>query len=209
MDEWEAADLKENYMVVNSTTQTVQHGGGTLEILPGLVKKVIRNKCWRKMLWGDELIEYSSFEECVTADMPRGMGTTIQRLRDLCRSDSDAIKAIDGVLQRPAGAPVGNTNAVKDKETNVDNVNDCIERPTGNSREAGLRRLKKDRPDLYDAVGKSMTVNAAAVKAGFRVNPIQLNPTDPVKAVAQLNKALSEGRITREWWDNLCSNRPG
>ncbi len=57
------------------------------------------------------------------------------------------VKLIDSVLQGPAS---GNNNPFVCKgvpeETNVDNLNNRIEveRPTGNSRAAGLRGLRTD-----------------------------------------------------------------
>jgi hypothetical protein len=133
------------------------------------------------------------------------MDTTIQSIQDLCQHDLDAIKAIDVALKRPAG---GNNNPHgckgKPEVINFDNVkDDSVLAPTGNSRAAGLRRLKKDRPDLYEQVGESMTVNEAMVKAGFRVTPIQLNPTDPIKAAQTILKAIDSGKITREFWNEV------
>ncbi len=94
----------------------------------------------------------------------------------------------DQALQRPAGGQPDNNNRAKDK-TNINNVNNRTERPTGNSREAGLRRLRKDRPDLLEEVvtGKK-TTNAAVIEAGFWITPIQINPVDPEKAVKSLIK---------------------
>ena len=84
-----------------------------------------------------------------------------------CQHGSDAIKLIDEVLQRPVGNPTGN-NQHKKEIGAVNNVNNAsIERPTGRSRAAGLRRLRKDRPDLYEEVGKTKTVNQAMVEAGL------------------------------------------
>lgn len=69
------------------------------------------------------------------------------------------------------GAPVGNTNAAKeDEETKVSIGNDCLtKKPVGNMAAAGLRRLRKDRPDLHERVlAGEVSVNAACIEAGFR-----------------------------------------
>jgi hypothetical protein len=55
----------------------------------------------------------------------------------------------------------------------VDNINSSspeeTERPSGTSREAALRRLRKDRPDLHERViARELTPHAAMVEAGFR-----------------------------------------
>jgi hypothetical protein len=59
--------------------------------------------------------------------------------------------------RRAAGAPQGNQNAAKERETIFDtikdDVKDCPElAPTGNSVKAALRRLRKDRSDLHEQV---------------------------------------------------------
>jgi hypothetical protein len=87
--------------------------------------------------------------------MPEGVGTTIQRLMDLYQHDNEAQIAITGALQRPAGGnnnPTGR-NQYEKKEVNFDNIqDDQTKAPTGTSRAAGLRTLRKNRPDLLDKV---------------------------------------------------------
>ena len=71
----------------------------------------------------------------------------------LCEKDTEAQRMIEGELKRGPGAPEGNTNnrySSKEEDTIVNNVNSCIERPMGNSKRAGIRKLEKDRPDLID-----------------------------------------------------------
>jgi len=42
-------------------------------------------------------------------------------------------------------------------------------RPSGNSQESALRRLRKDRPDLHELVlNGERSAHAAAIEAGFR-----------------------------------------
>jgi hypothetical protein len=54
----------------------------------------------------------------------------------------------------------------------VDNVNEVIGRPDGNTRAYTLTRLQKDNPEIYEEVkaGK-LTANAGAIKAGWRKTP--------------------------------------
>lgn len=57
----------------------------------------------------------------------------------------------------------------------------------GTSREAGLRRLRKDRPDLHiEVVAGRLSTHAAMVRAGFRKRKISI----PVGAPADTAKAL-------------------
>jgi hypothetical protein len=51
----------------------------------------------------------------------------------------------------------------------VDNIHGNNERPSGTSRQAAVRRLRKDRPDLLEKVkAGELSANAAAIEAGFR-----------------------------------------
>ena len=86
-------------------------------------------------------------------------------------------------MRQEPGAPEGNRNALKGKTT-FDNAQSCFEpeRSAGTSRRAGLRRLEKHRPDLYEAyLGGRVSVNAAMVEAGFRPRTVTV-PLDPVRA---------------------------
>ena len=61
---------------------------------------------------------------------------TVKDLQDVFHDDAEVIDWLDRVEQRPAHIKVGD----------VDNVHI---RPTGTSKESGLRRLRKDRDDLH------------------------------------------------------------
>ena len=68
-------------------------------------------------------------------------------------------------------------------------------RPAGNSRLAGLRRLRLHRPDLLELVlSKEMTVNQAMIKAGFRKKRIMVYAeVEPV--VAKLKKEFNDEQL--------------
>ena len=70
-------------------------------------------------------------------------------------------------------------------------------RPSGNSREAALRRLAKDRPDLLAEVEAGrLSAHGAMVKAGFRPRAVSV----PVGAVARAAGVLArnfQGDATR------------
>lgn len=69
------------------------------------------------------------------------------------------ILEISRPIQWKPGAPLKNKNASK---TILYNIQDSFKAPTGTSRQAGLRRLRKDRPDLLQQVlDKGLTVNEA------------------------------------------------
>ena len=105
--------------------------------------------------------------------MKLGKGTTVDHLKRICRDDAQVLDMIDELLQRPAGGQPGNQNAKGEEKTICDNVPGRSSpeplAPTGNSREKGLRRRRKDRPDLHARVlAGELSVHRAMVLAGFR-----------------------------------------
>jgi len=104
---------------------------------------------------------------------------TLAQLRDLFHNDAEVTNLLDVATQRKAGRP----------ET-VDNVNDK-EKPDGNSKAAGLRRLRKDRPDLHQRVmSGDMTTHAAMREAGFRKPSITLQANNPSHAAERIREVL-------------------
>jgi hypothetical protein len=87
-----------------------------------------------------------------------GLGESLDLIKRLCRDDPAALDAIDRVTARGPGNPEpSGHNQHTEKEVIDDNVNNCQgdrASPTGNSRAAALRRLRKDRPDLHEQVLK-------------------------------------------------------
>ena len=104
--------------------------------------------------------------------MPDGYGTSIATLKRICRDSPEALDAIDrACLRKPGGTNnASGVNQHSDSEVIVDNIhNDRQERPSGTSRDAAIRRLRKDRPDLHEKVlREQITPHAAMIEAGFR-----------------------------------------
>jgi hypothetical protein len=122
--------------------------------------------CWRRRLvpQTQEVKSFGRFEEFVTAPLPEGLGADLRTLKNLCRDDPEALDLIDRETQSPPHVHRGG---------DVDNVN---VRPMGNSRDAALRRLGKDRPDLHKRVlAQELSAHAAMVEAGFRKAPTPLD----------------------------------
>lgn len=140
------------------------------------------------MLWQDRIIRrtgdrvtFAHFSEFVCADPPAGLGTDVAMLPRLCGDDAEAIDLIDQATKNPAHVHTHD----------VDNVH---VKPDGNSAQAALRRLRKDRPDLHDRVLAGDLSPHAAVEANFRTRTITV-PLDPEKlAGAVAGNAGGSGR---------------
>jgi hypothetical protein len=76
-----------------------------------------------------------------------------RRAGRLCTDDPEAAALLEEALLVKQGNPTGHNQYTED--TGIDNnVNNSIDRnsPVGNTRAAGLRRLRKDRPDLHERI---------------------------------------------------------
>ena len=139
-----------------------------LESLPGFILAIVKEKLWKRV-WlqpNGRVVEFDSFEEYLTTKTPNGLGATVQGIKDICRNNVEALDAIDAALQQPVGT---NQHSESEQEA-VNNVNSHEpKRPAGNSRDAALRRLRSQRPDLHKRVlDGDCSAHAAMMEAGFR-----------------------------------------
>jgi len=190
--------------MVDVLRNAISHGGGYLEGLPSALRKILDRKIWARRIdcHLEQEVTFNSFTEFVTAPPMRGLNTTVEALRRLCRACDDpvALDLLDQACQMPRGGennPAGRNQFTKliEEEVKVNVPIGDIDLPTkkpkreqdrGNGREAALRRLRKSRPDLHERVlRKELTPHAAMVEAGFRQKKIQV-PTDNVEAAMKI-----------------------
>lgn len=138
----------------------------SLDQVPSIIKSIIRDGMWRRRFERrlNKEVEFDSFAAFVNTPALEGLGYDYDTVKRICAIDPEALDAIDRAMQRKPGK----TWDSRTQENTVDNINNNT-RPDGTSRAAGLRRLRKDRPDLHQQViDGELSVNAACVKAGFR-----------------------------------------
>lgn len=122
------------------------------------------------------------WEVFCTTPQPHGLGYSpevidaiIAERKTIAQRDAE-----DQRRQRTPGRPSKTDN----------NVNNSTGRPEGNTAEQGLRRLRKDRPDLHQRVlAGELTVHGAMVLAGFRTKTITV-PAEPRSLAAALLRQL-------------------
>ena len=118
-------------------------------------------------------VAYSTFEEY----LEKWCQFTLDELRDLFCRDIEIANLLDIACQQKVGK----------RHLNIDNINN-IKVPDGTSKDAGLRRLRKDRNDLHQQVmSGEKSVNAAMVEAGFRKPAITLQSSNPVRAAETIH----------------------
>jgi hypothetical protein len=163
----------------------MEWGGRHLETIPALVVEIVRDDVWRafnvvKPLGGNTLRTFDRFEQFV-AD-PDGLETDLQTLKNLCRDHRDAETAIDAATKHGAGNPTG---ANQYQSGTVDNIHDST-RPDGTSRQAALRKLRRDAPALHARVlAGELSAHAAMVAAGYRPETFTV-PADPERIAQAL-----------------------
>jgi hypothetical protein len=153
------------------------------------LKSILENESWREFFDEERwcIYRHQSFESFVTSPKPDGLAESLENIRDLIGADVALLDLLDRAVQKPGHRPASVT---------LDNIQGSKEAfPSGTSSRAGLRRLRKDRPDLHRRVLEDgLSVNAACVEAGFRHRTVTV-PLDPVRAVQTLARRFS----AEEW----------
>lgn len=165
---------KEAWQIANALQKSMAEGEHGLAAVPKLVVKVVSEELWREIYCEPikQTVKFKSFVEFVTSGLPEGLGATVRLLKNLCADNPAALDAIDMATANQPGNATGNN-----QHGTVDIVNiSTSSRPTGNSHDAALRRLRKDRPDLHKRViDGEISAHGAMVEAGFRKRPDPLN----------------------------------
>ena len=164
--------------LVEALGSAVFHGGSALGDVPALLKRVLETGAWREFETPThETVKYDRFAAFVLTPPTRGLGANVDLIRRIVGDDLEAVSLLDAAMQNPVG-----TNQ------HVDNVNALDDRPTGNTSDSALRRLRKDRPDLHARVlAGELSPHAAMIEAGFRRRTLTV-PVDDVNQLAETLK---------------------
>jgi len=175
--------LAQNEILCRDLAMALEKGEGGLRQVPMLVKLILEKDSWRERRIGNSrkrVVRFERFEDFVREKPLEGLGEDPALLLKVVRASGDveAETLLDAALKRPAGRPKGRAEI-------VDIINDS--RPTGTSRDAALRRLRKDAPELHErVVAGEVTPHRAMVLAGFRKEPSPLERAK--KAVLRLSE---------------------
>ena len=158
----------ENEQVCHSAEGAFRHGGETLSSFPGLLRKIIENRCWeRRQIRTGEVVEFGSLAELITAKPLAGWGWPEDVFGKIEAVIKDEPEVLEAYKEEMTGDHGGNRRSeeVKIKPNNV-----RLDSPThGNSKAYTLSRLKKHHRELFDRVcAGELSANAAAIEAGFR-----------------------------------------
>lgn len=214
-------DLQDNWRIVRATGEALKYGSDGLKaVLLGL-SRLIDEEPWREYVYADgSVVRFSSFAKFVTS--PKGLNTSPAQIKSLIASDIELLDLFDQALgsqqgQRndlvtvraperihaitpPITAPVdGPSTADAEEETNfVDNINEVPPaRPTGTSRQAALRRLRKDAPEYHaKVIAGEISANKAMIDSGLRSPPpkVRVQKTASLPEIA----AVLRSQLTKD-----------
>lgn len=180
--------LKANAGLVETLSSSIRNGGGMLGNVPGMIKRLLQEGAWREFeTQRGEVVRPESFTEFVTARPLKGIGSSIEQLKDICRSDDEVLQLIEEATKRPHGGD----HVTPQAKSKMNNIH-LAPTPQGTSSGATLRTLGKRDPDLLKQVvqGK-LTPNKAMVQAGYRKHKVQVVPAEPEQVARTLHKHMS------------------
>jgi hypothetical protein len=158
-----ADPLLDNGQTVEALADALRSGKSGLTNVPGLVKVVIRDRCWAERAVGADhrRVAYQDFVRFVTDAPLEGLGTDVQTLERLCADDVEAIRLIAEAKVQPVGGDRMTTHSIR---------RDGDAAPSyGTTAEYAIRVLANQFPELYEEVKAGrMSPHRAAVQAGIR-----------------------------------------
>ncbi|MEU8642293.1 hypothetical protein AB0C91_10280 [Streptomyces sp. NPDC048674] len=181
-----ARSPKANAVLVQALGSGIRSTGNGLADLPALLRRVMEEEAWRSFITPrGELVEHDRFIDFVTTPPTAGLGATVELMRKIVADDAVAADLLDEALRAQHGGD----------RSKLDNIQ-LAGHPSGTSREAGLRRLRKDRPDLHaEVLAGALSTHAAMVKAGFRRRKISIPVSTPADAAKALRRNLEPEQI--------------
>lgn len=214
--------LTRKRQTIDSLQRSLNEGEHGLNAVPGLMRQILQDRMWVSFpvdLGGELDPEYmpGTFNNFVVSQPPRGLGSTVDLLKRICHEDKDVLDMIDREIQGKVGAPPSydQDNLISDEIVyNIHNskpsVNGAIERPTGTSESAGLRRLRKvlsnaksnNQPERAEKVERvrrkifnnEMSVHAALIELKLRT-PTFTIPVHTERAARAIKKRFTPVQI--------------
>lgn len=182
----------ERDVVVGALQYSLTEGSFGLSNVPGLVRRVIDEDCWRERVVrarDNQIATFSSFEEFMTASPPRGLQTNLKILKRLCADDQKAMAAIAKVTARRNGGDRGN-QYTGGRTSNRSSASQG--QAYGTTAIYAIRRLQKSRPDLQERVlAGELSPSQAMEQAGFRPPTATIRLDDPASAARTIRKKMA------------------
>jgi hypothetical protein len=169
--------------MVSALHSAVQGSSFTLDAVPGLLKRVIKENLWQAhQLPRSHLVEsHPTFLDFTK----KALSMSIESLEKLCRDDAEALVLLREVTTNPNHRPISNNTVI------------TSDNKQGNSKAYSLDRLKRDRPDLFaKVISNELSANSAMIQAGLRRQQFTVL-RDPDKAAKTIKRHFSESECKR------------
>jgi hypothetical protein len=200
-------ELANNGMQVQGLQKLLTGSETNLSVLSRVIKSLQNSNAWCAFSfhkYPDQVFRWSAadFRKFIEADRPSGCQTPLYVLERMLR-ETDAWESFLELTRGTPGNPTGANqyNGGKYDSIILSSVEPSKKPPCGTSVSYALRRLSKNRPDLYEQVkAQELSANAAMIQAGFKDKTITV-PIDVKKAakvlvrnfdVAELLAAIDE-----------------
>jgi hypothetical protein len=195
--------LRARGSVVDALSSALDRGGHGLSNVPVLLHRLLVEESWREFeTVRGEQVRYERFADFVATPPLKGLGANLKLVRRIIEAEPDekvrarTLDLLDAVTQESHG---GDRHSESFKLHNIQlegegNEGEANERkaPSGTSREAGLRRLRKDRPDLHaEVLAGALSTHAAMVQAGFWRKKITIPVDTPENTALALRRNLT------------------
>lgn len=185
-----------NAALVEALGSALREGEHGLKHGPTLLVRVLREESWRSFVTQrGERVHHERFEQFVTAAPLKGLGASMRLIGKLVDAIEDpaARAQAQDLVDQASGSRQGQRG---DLLHNIQEVAHSAA-PTGTSREAGLRRLRKDRPDLHaEVLAGHLTAHAAMVQAGFRRRSVTVPVDNPENTARALRRNLEPEAVS-------------
>lgn len=164
-----------------------------LELIPALMRQIVEEEMWRGHLFEKtgQVFWFDTLTEFIETHPPDGLGTTIEKLFELCSEDSSVLEMLDQAVQNDINNQAESADAPEPKKRFR----------ASNSRQAALRRLRhhaeqnRAAADARKAVLEGrMSVNAALIELGLRKKRITI-PKDIDAATEALKKHYNSDEL--------------
>lgn len=174
--------LRARGSLIDALSSALDHGGHGLSNAPTLLRRLLAEESWREFETSrGEVVHHERFVDFVTTVPLKGLGTTLDLVRRIVKDEPETLDLLDRAVQNPHGGD----------RSKLDNIQ-LASHPSGTSREAGLRRLRKDRPDLHaEVLAGRLSTHAAMVQAGFRRKAVTVPVDKPENAARALMRSFS------------------
>lgn len=198
-------DARTRQDVVHSLYEAISGAVRGIGMIPGFVREAFEKKVWQgeRIFAGGTRQPPITFAAFVHEPYPVGLGTTYATVRQFLGKDAVALRLWDEAVARPVGRP-----ETSEKDDNV--IRSAPKKPTGNSAQAGVRRLRKaaEKGDekataaLKRVEAGEVSPNAAAIEMGWRKPTLTVvDAPEPLLAAAE--KRVTVDDMARRAWSRM------